>query len=216
MIADKNFDFGFAPWRLSGTVYGALLNHRPQLAALGDAVHAAPYKAAPAFPVLQVRPRNTFSGHDAVVALPADPGCVDVGVSLGIVIGRTACRITQAEALSFVAAYLTVAELGLPQDQHYRPAVRFKARDGFTVLGKVVAAEQVPDPDALLTHTRVNSIENFRGNTGDRVRSVAALLSAVTEFMTLQAGDVLLLGASAAAPQARAGDTVEVAVQGVG
>jgi hypothetical protein len=39
--------FDFAPYRLSGVVYGALLNHRPQLAALGEAVHALPYQAPP-------------------------------------------------------------------------------------------------------------------------------------------------------------------------
>ena len=51
-----------------GTAYGALLNHRAALAALGDAVHAAPYKAPPKAPVLYIKPRNTFAGHgDTVV-----------------------------------------------------------------------------------------------------------------------------------------------------
>ena len=41
-----------SPWRLSGVVYGALLNHAPELAALGEAAHAAPYKSPPQAPVL--------------------------------------------------------------------------------------------------------------------------------------------------------------------
>ena len=62
--------FTVAPWRLSGVVYGALMNHTAQLAALGDAVHAAPYKAPPAHAVLQVRPRNTLCGPGSAVTLP--------------------------------------------------------------------------------------------------------------------------------------------------
>ena len=51
--------FDVPPYRLSGVVYGALLNHAPQLAALGDAMTQPPYKAAPRAPVLAVKPRNT-------------------------------------------------------------------------------------------------------------------------------------------------------------
>ena len=50
------------PYRLSGTVVGALLNHPGELAALGSAVHQPPYKAPPTAPVLTVRPRNTLCG----------------------------------------------------------------------------------------------------------------------------------------------------------
>jgi 5-oxopent-3-ene-1,2,5-tricarboxylate decarboxylase / 2-hydroxyhepta-2,4-diene-1,7-dioate isomerase len=215
MTADQNFNFGFAPWRLSGTVYGALLNHAPELQALGDAMHVAPYKAPPRFPVLQVRPRNTLCGSGESVVLPVEPGVVQIGVSLGIVIGRTACRVTPAEAMDVVAGYLSVAELSLPCSSHYRPAVRLKARDGFTVLGSVIPADQLTQADALAATVCVNGAEVFKGSTGERVHGVAALLAEVTEFMSLQPGDVLLLGASTPAPQAGVGDQIEVAIEGL-
>ena len=138
-----------APWRLSGVVYGALLNHQPELAALGEAVHAKPYQAPPRHPVLQVRPRNTLCGEGSVVGVPADPGELVVGVSLGIVIGRTACRVSEDEAPGVIAGYLVAAELSLPHDSHYRPAVRLKARDGFTVIGTPVPAAEVDGPDEI-------------------------------------------------------------------
>ena len=49
------------PFRLSGTVYGALLNHRTALEALGSAVNEPPYKEAPRAPVLYIKPRNTLA-----------------------------------------------------------------------------------------------------------------------------------------------------------
>jgi 5-oxopent-3-ene-1,2,5-tricarboxylate decarboxylase/2-hydroxyhepta-2,4-diene-1,7-dioate isomerase len=61
-----------APWALSGTVLGVLMNHRPALAALGDAVHQPPYKAPPKAPVLYVKPRNTWLASGGTVVLPAD------------------------------------------------------------------------------------------------------------------------------------------------
>ena len=64
-MALPEIDFPVAPHRLSGVVYGCLLNHRPALAALGDAVNAAPYKAGPKAPVLYVKPRNTLAGDGA-------------------------------------------------------------------------------------------------------------------------------------------------------
>ena len=75
MLANKlplpTVDFDGPPWRLSGVVYGALLNHRPQLAALGDAVHQPPHKAPPQAPVLEVKPRHMLAGDGAVVRVPA-------------------------------------------------------------------------------------------------------------------------------------------------
>ena len=55
-IASLRFDV--PPYRLSGIVYGALLNHASVLAALGPAVHESPYKAPPRAPVLNIKPRN--------------------------------------------------------------------------------------------------------------------------------------------------------------
>jgi len=55
-----------------------------------------------------------------------------------------------------------------------------------------------------------------RGDTAERVRGVAQLIADVTEFMTLQPGDLLLLGESHAAPLAHAGEAVRVTIEGIG
>lgn len=209
--------FDVPPFRLSGVVVGALLNDPAQLAALGDAVHLPPHKAPPRAPVLEVKPRHTLAGDGAVVVVPEGETALEVGASLAIVIGRAACRVSPDDALDFVAGYLIAADFSLPLSAHYRPAVRLKARDGFCPLGpQVVPAAQVADPDALVIEVRIDGELVHAHATGGRVRGVAALIADVTGFMTLNPGDVLLLGRSQGVPLARAGQAVEIGITGLG
>lgn len=205
------------PWRLSGVVVAALLNHVPQLAALGDAVDRPPYKAPPRHPVLALRPRHMLGGDGDAITLPEGIDGVDVGASLGIVIGRAACRVCASEALAFVAGYLIVHDVRLPLASHYRPALRQTARDGYSPLGAlVVPAAAVPDPDALAVRVCVDGALVQATDTADRIRGVARLIADVSDFMTLQPGDVLTLGAAHGAPRVRAGQTVVSEIEGLG
>src|SRR5689334_3432082 len=102
----SNVPVEVAPYRLSGRVYGTLVNHSSALELIGDAVTAAPYKAAPQAPVLYIKPRNTLAGPDAVVVVPHEAEELEVGACLGVVIGRTACAVTERSAMDFVAGYL--------------------------------------------------------------------------------------------------------------
>jgi 5-oxopent-3-ene-1,2,5-tricarboxylate decarboxylase/2-hydroxyhepta-2,4-diene-1,7-dioate isomerase len=206
--------------RLSGTVYTTLLNHRPQLAALGDAVHAAPYKAPPQHPVLGVKPRNTLAADGDALVVPAGFDAVEIGASLGLVVGRTACRVSANDALSYLAGYVLVNEVSLPRtspDRHYRPSVRFMARDGYCpISATVVPTADVVAPDNLGVRVWIDGVLAQETTTGDRLRPVAALLAEVTAFMTLQPGDVLTLGVAAEAPLARIGQTAVVEIDGLG
>lgn len=207
--------FDFAPWRLSGQVFGVLLNHRPALAALGDAVQAAPYKAPPRAPVLYLKPRNTQVGDGAAVAVPPGVPALEVGAALGLVIGRTACRVSEADALAHVAGLVVVADLSVPHDSFYRPSVRLKARDGFCPIGPRVVP-LAGDVDARTVRVSVDGRVVHETDTADRIRPAARLLADVTEFMTLAPGDVLMLGVSHGAPRVAAGHAVAVAIDGVG
>ena len=209
--------FETAPYRLSGVVYGTLLNDAAALAALGDAVHQAPYKAPPKAPVLYVKPRNTLATSGATVTVPSGSGEFEIGAALGLVIGRTACRVSEAQALQHLAGYVIVVDLSLPHDSFYRPAIRFKARDGSCLIGpQVIARDDVPDPDALGIDVTVDGRVVQRASTAGMRRHAARLLADVTEFMTLHPGDVLLLGVPAGAPRARAGQRFAIEITGLG
>ena len=209
--------FDVFPYRLSGLVVGALLNHAPAISALGAAVHQPPYKAPPLAPVLAIKPRNTLALSGANIEVPAGVAALEIGASLGIVIGRTACRVPQAAALNVVAGYTIVNDVSVPVPSHYRPSVRFRARDGFCPIGPgVVPAADVAAPDALGVRVHVDGVVVHESSTAARQRGVASLIAAVTDFMTLQPGDVLLLGAAYGAPLVRAGQELAITIDGLG
>jgi 5-oxopent-3-ene-1,2,5-tricarboxylate decarboxylase/2-hydroxyhepta-2,4-diene-1,7-dioate isomerase len=201
-------ELDFAPYRLSGMVYGTLLNHGPAYDALGKAIAQPPYKAAPIAPVLYIKPRNTLAFDGDPVRLPAGTVEVEIGASLGIVIGRTACRLSPDSALTHVAGYVIVNDISVPHPDYYRPSIRYKARDGFCPLGR--------DPNRIEVRISVDGANALRASTDSMRRPVEQLLADVTEFMTLSPGDILTLGAMAPAPRARAGQTVRIEIDGLG
>jgi len=205
------------PYRLSGVVYGALLNHRTALAALGDAVNQPPYQGAPRAPVLYIKPRNTLAAGDEPVAIPPGVAELEIGATLGIVIGRVACRVAEARSLEHVAGYVIVNDVSVPHLPYYRPSIRCKARDGFCPLGpSVVARTVVANPDALTIRVYIDGELKLTATTSELVRPVARLLADVTDFMTLSPGDVLAVGAAAPAPRVGVGQHSRIAIDGLG
>ena len=213
----SSVSFDVAPFRLSGTVYGTLLNHRDALAALGDAVDAAPYKAAPKSVVLYLKPRNTLAGPGDAVVVPDDAPALEVGPSVGLVIGRTACRVPEARALDVVAGCVIVADISVPHASFYRPQVRFKAGDGFCPIGpRVVGLAELGDLQRLSVRVHVDGRLAHQSSTAGWIRSPARLLAEVTDFMTLVPGDVLTMGIPHSAPQVRAGQRTAIEIDGLG
>ena len=205
------------PYRLSGAVYGTLLNHDTAVRALGDAVTQPPYKGAPRAPVLYIKPRNTLLAHGAAVEVPSGVPELEIGGCLGLVIGRAACRLEGAAALDWVAGYLIVNDISVPHPSYFRPSIRFKARDGFCPLGpRVVARAAIGNPDALTVRVSVDGQLRQEASTSHLVRSVGKLLADVTDFMTLSPGDVLAVGVAAPAPRARPGQRVCIEIDGLG
>jgi len=209
--------FDVSPYRLSGTLYGALLNHRSALEALGEAANREPYGALPKAPVLCIKPRNTLAPPGSTVRIPVGTPELEVGACVGLVIGRTACRVPESLALDFVAGYLIVADVSVPHSNYHRPSVRYKARDGYCPLGPAVTARAaVANPDALGVRVYIDDALVQAANTADLIRPAARLLADVTDFMTLAPGDVLALGAAAPAPRVRAGQTLRIDIDGLG
>ena len=200
-----------------GTVYGTLLNYRGALAALGAAMHEAPYQEPPRAPVLYIKPANTWIAYGAPIPLPAGVDAVEIGAALGIVIGTTASRVSESRALDYVAGYTIVNDVCEPHASVYRPAIRQRCRDGFCPIGPwIIARHEVNAPDALNTCVLINGRRIAENTTANLIRPVAKLIADITEFMTLTAGDVLLTGVPENAPRARVGDRVRIEIDGVG
>lgn len=218
-LGGKRYGIDRLPWDapVSGTIYGALLNYKGALAALGEAINEAPYKEAPKAPVLYIKPANTVIGYGMPIPLPADVSELEMGAALGIVIGRTATRVSEVQALEYIEGYTVVNDVSIPHDSVYRPAVSQKTRDGFCPVGPwVIDRDAVVNPGSLGVRVLINGELRQENTTTNLIRSVACLIADVTDFMTLNAGDMLLVGVPEGAPLAKAGDHVRIEIDGVG
>jgi len=200
-----------------GSVIGVLLNTHSALAELGEAAHAPPYMAPPVAPVLYIKPANTWIACNAPVLVPAEVETMTVAASLGIIIGATASRVFAGDVSAIIAGYTIVNDFHEPHADILVPAIRQRCRDATCAIGPwTIARDDVPSPDALDVRVFVNGKLASSYSTSECARSVARLLADVTGFMTLVAGDVLLLGCGVPSPKARAGDRVRTEIDGVG
>lgn len=190
-------------WLPRGTVYGTLLNFRSEFDAMASQMNEAPYKAPPRAPVLYVKTANTFSPAGAAIAVPARVPEVEIGATIGLVMG----------AGGAVAGCVLMNDLSIPHASFYRPPVKFKCLDGFLGVGAEV---RDIDPAAAQIEVRINGELRQTVRFDALVRPQAQLLADVAEFMTLAEGDVLLLGCDAPRPHARAGDRIELRSDALG
>jgi 5-oxopent-3-ene-1,2,5-tricarboxylate decarboxylase / 2-hydroxyhepta-2,4-diene-1,7-dioate isomerase len=189
------------------TVYGTLLNFRGEVDALGAQMNEAPYGAPPKAPVLYIKPANTWSANGATIALPARVTQVDIGATIAMLM----------KAPGEVAGYLLMNDLSIPHTSLFRPPVKFKCLDGFLGIGDtLLPAGGDVDPARLRIEVRVNGELKQSIDFARLVRPAVQLLADVGEFMTLGAGDVLMLGVDAGRPLAKAGDRVEISGLGLG
>jgi 2-keto-4-pentenoate hydratase/2-oxohepta-3-ene-1,7-dioic acid hydratase in catechol pathway len=150
---------------------------------------------------------------------------VDYEAELGVVIGRTARRITEDEALSCVLGYTCINDVSA-RDLQFADGqwVRGKSLDTFCPMGPViVTADEIADPDNLTVSCRVNGVELQSASTAQMFFSVARLISFCSQAFTLEPGDVIATGTPAGVGAFRQppryladGDEMTVSVEGIG
>ena len=116
-------------------------------------------------------------------------------------------------ALDCVAGACLALDISEPEASYYRPTIRQRCRDGFLPLGRPGAF----DPALLQTdiETTINGVAVHNWSMRRLVRDAATLICDISSFMTLAAGDVLLVGLPHDAPRAGSGDQVRVACAGL-
>ncbi|WP_230474326.1 fumarylacetoacetate hydrolase family protein [Calidifontibacillus erzurumensis] len=202
---------------VSGTIYGTLLNYKGVLEKLSDALNKDPYKQPPKAPILYIKPANTMIGNKMAIPLPEGVEELEIGASLGIVIGRKATQVRKEEVFNYIAGYTIANDVSIPHESVYRPAISQKCRDGFCPVGPwVIERDAVLNPDALEIRVYINGELKQKNTTANLIRSVSQLVADVTEFMSLDEGDVLLVGVPENPPLAKAGDQVRIEIEGIG
>jgi len=197
---------------------GIGLNYRDHAAEAGLPV--------PSEPIVFMKATTCLTGPYDPIELPPGSQKTDWEVELGVVIGRTARRVTEAEALSYVAGYCVVNDVSERAWQMERGGTWDKGK-GFDSFGPVgpwlVTADEVPDPQALPMWLDVNGEPRQRGHTSTMIFGAARLVSYLSQCMTLLPGDLIATGTPPGVgmgrkpPQyLRAGDVVTLGIDGLG
>ncbi len=157
---------------------------------------------------------SSVVGPGATVELPFPDRRTDHEVELGVVIGRTARDVREAEALRYVFGYTGVMDITVrgEEDRSTR-----KSFDTFTPVGPaLVTADEIPDPHALQLQLWVNGERRQDGNTRDMIWNVPRLIEYASHVMTLHPGDLLSTGTPDGVGPLKAGDEVVIDIERIG
>lgn len=153
--------------------------------------------AVPAEPVVFMKATSSICGPNDNVEIPKDSQKTDWEVELGVVIGSKAKYVAEQDALNYVAGYCVVNDLSERAFQLEGTGqwVKGKSADTFGPIGPwLVTADEVPDPQSLRLWLEVDGRTFQDGSTKTMVFGVAHLISYLSQFMTLQPGDIISTG----------------------
>lgn len=181
----------------------------------------------PTEPVLFFKATSAICGPNDDVIIPRGSLKTDWEVELGVVIGREARYVSKAEALDHVAGYCVINDLSEREFQLERGGqwVKGKSCDTFGPIGPwLVTRDEVADPQELDIWLEVDGVRHQNGNTRTMIFGVAEIVSYISQFMSLQPGDVIStgtppgvgLGIKPVPVYLRAGQAMRLGIEGLG
>ena len=180
----------------------------------------------PKEPTLFIKANSAICGPDDPIVRPRGAAKLDYEVELAVVIGRDARYVDEANALEHVAGYCIVNDVSERAFQMEREGTTTKGKsaDTFGPVGPwLVSADEVRDPQAVALWTAVNGQRRQDGSTANMVFTVKHLVSYVSQFMSLEPGDLISTGTPAGVGHGRKpplylqpGDVVEMGITGLG
>ena len=194
---------------------------------LNYADHAAESgMALPEEPVIFFKATSAIMGANDDVEIPRHSVKTDWEVELGVVIGKAAKYISKSEALDHVAGYCVINDLSERDFQLHRSGqwVKGKSADTFGPIGPwLVTRDEVPDPQRLAMYLEVNGHRYQDGSTKTMHFDVATIVAHLSQFMSLQPGDVISTGTPPGVGMGQTpetylkpGDVIELEIEGLG
>ena len=207
------------PWTGCGKFICVGLNYADHAAEAG--------LPAPAEPVLFMKATSALSGPTDAVRIPPGALKTDWEVELGIVIGTRVQQVAEADALVHVAGYVLANDVSERSYQMERGGQWDKGKgcDTFAPVGPwLVTTDEIPDPHAIGLWLEVNGQRMQDGHTRNFIFGVPRVLAYISQFMTLEPGDLVLTGTPAGVGLGqkptprflRAGDVMRLGATGLG
>ena len=195
---------------------------------LNYADHARETKAAvPPCPVVFNKLPTTLLPHEGIVRLPRVSEQVDYEAELVLVIGRRGRYISESEARTYIAAYTCGNDVSARDWQKNKPGGQWfsgKSFDTFAPCGPwMVTADEISEPGKLAIRLRLNGQVMQKSNTAELIFSVDHLVSYISQFCTLNPGDLIFTGTPGGVGMGRQppgyikpGDVTEVEIERIG
>lgn len=180
----------------------------------------------PKEPIIFMKATSAVCGPNDNIEIPRNSQKTDWEVELGVVIGEKAKYVSVENALDYVAGYCVINDVSEREFQIERCGqwTKGKSADTFGPLGPwLVTRDEIGDPQDLPMWLEVNGKRFQNGNTSTMVFTVADIVSHISQFMTLQPGDVISTGTPPGVGLGmnpplflKAGDSVELGIEGLG
>lgn len=181
--------------------------------------------APPDYPMLFHKTANCLIGDGQAIVAPRVSDQIDYEGELAVIIGRRGKHIAETEALSYVAGYAVANDVSARDLQtRTRQFTTGKMLDTFCPLGPaLVTSDEIADPNNLEIKTTLNGQVMQHSNTQHMIFAVPFIISYISEFATLEPGDIILTGTPEGVGKARdpqvflkPGDTITVEIENVG
>ncbi|MBA2294949.1 MAG: fumarylacetoacetate hydrolase family protein [Actinobacteria bacterium] len=172
----------------------------------------------PPEPSYFLKPPSTLNGHRRSIRLAKGARFLNYEGELAVVIGRRMKGVPLDDVLSYVAGYTCANDVGMHDFRHADRGsmLRVKGQDGFLPLGPELVPASDLDPSAFALRTYLNGEVVQETTADDLLFGVAYQLADLCRTITLEPGDVVLTGTPANSRPMKAGDVVEVEIDGLG
>ncbi|MGC4072283.1 MAG: fumarylacetoacetate hydrolase family protein [Nibricoccus sp.] len=180
----------------------------------------------PPEPIIFMKATSAICGPDDDIEMPRGGAKLDWEVELGVVIGKPAKYVSEAQALDHVAGYCVVNDVSERafQMEHQGQWTKGKSHDTFGPIGPwLVTTDEIPDPQRLPLWLTVNGHRYQNGTTATMVFGVRQVIAYLSRFMTLHPGDIITTGTPPGVGMGqkppvflKTGDTMELGIEGLG
>jgi len=192
-----------------GKIIGVGRNYVEHAAELGNTV--------PRQPLLFLKPPSAVIADGEAIVLAPESVQVEFEGEIGVVIGRSLRRATEADARTAIAGITCVNDVTARDLQRSDEQwTRAKGFDTFCPVGPRLVAVDPARFGELEVRSRVNGVERQHGLARDMVFGILSLVAYISQVMTLEPGDLIATGTPSGVGPLRAGDVVEIEIPGVG
>jgi len=170
--------------------------------------------AIPTEPIIFLKPTTAYISEGQAIKIPKGLTELHHEVELGVIIGKRGFEILESSAMDHIGGYCLILDMTdrVGQSDASKSGLCWSLAKGFDTAcptSEFISKEKIRDPQNVDLWLKVNGLERQKGNTKDMIFTIPRLISWVSQYFTLEPGDLLLTGTPAGVGPVRAGDRID-------